>query len=178
MVNPNNLHLIKAELINLNDLIEEYSEASHAYCEELTSDEAKDREYAHHEERINDIEAYLHPVHAWISQAETQLTDQLERIISKGSKQSSKARSRLSARDKERVHLAELKAERPMLQQKQALRAAEENLELELEIVKAEAREKALDEINKEQVPLLSSGTVRPSVVASFPPLSSPGLIS
>ena len=37
MVNPNNLHLIKAELINLNDLIEEYSEASHAYCEELTS---------------------------------------------------------------------------------------------------------------------------------------------
>lgn len=66
MVNPNNLHLVKAELINLNDLIEEFNEASHAYCGELTSDEAKDREYAHHEERINDIKAYLHPVHAWI----------------------------------------------------------------------------------------------------------------
>ena len=35
------------------------------------------------------------------------------------------------------------------------LAPAEENLELELEIVKAEARDKALDEINKEQVPLL-----------------------
>ena len=63
-----------------------------------------------------------------------------------------------------------------MLKQKQALRAAEENLELELEIVKAEAREKALDEIIKEQVPLLSSGTVPPSVVASFPPIVVPSL--
>ena len=124
MVNLTNLHLVKAELINLNDLIEEYNEASHACCEELTSDEATDREYAHHEERINDIEAYLHPVHAWISQSETQLTDQLERVSSKGSRQSSKASSRLFARDKERVHLAELKAERSMLKQKQALRAA------------------------------------------------------
>ena len=63
-----------------------------------------------------------------------------------------------------------------MLKQKQALRAAEGNLELELEIVKAEAREKALDEIDKEQVPLLSSGTVPPSVVASFPPIVVPSL--
>ena len=151
MVNRNNLHLVKAELINLNDLIEEENEASNAYCGELTSDEAKDREYAHHEERINDIRAYLHQVHAWISQAETQLTDQLERASSKGSRQLSKASSRLSARDKERVRLAELTAERSMLKQKQALTATEENLEIELEIVKAEAREKALYEIDKEQ---------------------------
>ena len=176
MVSPTNLHLVKAELINLNDLIEEYSEASHAYCEEATSVEAKDRGYAHHEERINDIEAYLLPVHAWISQAETQLTDQLERISSKGSGQASKVSSRLSARDKERVRLVELKAERSMLKQKQALTAAEGNLELELEVVKAEAREKALDEIDKEQIPLLLSGTVPPSVVSSFPPIVVPSL--
>ena len=43
MVNSNNLHLVKAELINLNDLIEEYKEASHAYCRELTSNEVKPR---------------------------------------------------------------------------------------------------------------------------------------
>ena len=74
MVNSNNLHLLKAELINLNDLIEEYKEVSHAYCRELTNDEAKDQEYAHYEEKINDIMAYLYPVHTWISQAESQQT--------------------------------------------------------------------------------------------------------
>ena len=100
----------------------------------------------------------------------SQLTDQLERASSKGSRQSSKASSRLSARDRERVRLAELKAERSMLKQKQALRAAEEDLELELEIVKAEVREKALDEIDKEQVLPLSCGSGPPSVVASFFP--------
>ena len=71
MVNSNNLHLVKAELIILNDLIEQYKEAFQAYCRELTSDDAKDQEYARHEEKINDIMAYLHPVYAWISQAES-----------------------------------------------------------------------------------------------------------
>ena len=113
--------------------------------------------------------AYLHPVHAWISQAEIQLTDQLERASSKGFGQSSRASSRLSARDKERV-------ERSMLKQKHSLRAAEEDLELELEIVKAEARERALDERDKEQVPLLSSGMVPPSVVTSFSPIVVPSV--
>ena len=58
--------------------------------------------------------------------------------------------SRLSAREKERVRLAELKPERSLLNQRQALRAAEEDLDLELEIVKAETREKALNEMDKE----------------------------
>ena len=97
--------------------------------------------------------AYLHPLHAWISQAESHLTDQLERASSKGSRRSSKRSSRLSARERERVRLAELKAERSMLKQKQALRAAEEDLELELEIVKAEARGKALEELDREHNP-------------------------
>ena len=77
----------------------------------------------------------------------------------------------MSARDKKRVRLAELKAERSMLKQKQALRAAEEDMEL----VKAEARE-GLDEIDKEQVPLLSSGTAPPSLVASFSPIVVPSV--
>ena len=97
--------------------------------------------------------AYLHPLHAWISQAESHLTDQLERASSKGSRRSSKRSSRLSARERERVRLAELKAERSMLKQKQALRAAEEDLKLELEIVKAEARGKALEELDREHNP-------------------------
>ena len=50
----------------------------------------------------------------------------------------------MSARDKERVELPELRAEKSMLKQKQALQAAEEDLKLELGIVKTEAREKVL----------------------------------
>ena len=171
MVDINNLHLVKNELINLNDLIEQYKDAFHAYHEELTDGGDKDREHARHDEKIKDIMAYLHPVYAWVSQAEGRLADQLERASSKGSK-ASKASSRLSARDRERVRLAELKAERSMLKQKQALRAAEEDLELQLEIVKAEAREKALNEIDREQeVPPPSCSSGPPSVVASFSPI-------
>ena len=171
MVDINNLYLVKNELINLNDLIEQYKDAFHAYHEELTDGGDKDREHARHDEKIKDIMAYLHPVYAWVSQAEGRLADQLERASSKGSK-ASKASSQLSARDRERVRLAELKAERSMLKQKQALRAAEEDLELQLEIVKAEAREKALNEIDREQeVPPPSCSSGPPSVVASFSPI-------
>ena len=42
MVNSNNLHLVKNELANLNDLIEHYKETFHAYYKELTDDETKD----------------------------------------------------------------------------------------------------------------------------------------
>lgn len=59
-----------------------------------------------------------------------------------------------------------------MLKQKQALRAAEEDLELQLEIVKAEAREKALNEMDREQeINPLSCGPGPPSAVASFSPI-------
>ena len=60
----------------------------------------------------------------------------------------------MSARDKERVKLAELRAERRslMLKQKQALRAAEENLSLEIEIAKAEVREQALRQMSEYNV--------------------------
>ena len=149
MVDVNNLHLVKKELANLNDLIECYREAFYAYRGDLTNNEDRHREHAHHDERIKDIMAYLYPVHAWVLQAEGRLADQLERASSKGSGPASKASSRLSARDKERVRLAELKVERSLLKQRQALRAAEEDLDLELEIVKAEAREKALNEMDR-----------------------------
>ena len=120
--------------------------------------------------------AYLHPVDAWISQAESHLTDQLERASSKGSRRSSKTSSRLSARERERVRLAGLKAERSMLKQKQALRATEEDLELELEIVKAEVRGKALEELDREHNPPLPCGSSPPSDVASFSPIVIPSV--
>ena len=150
VVDINDLHLVKKELINLNDLIEHYKEAFNAYYGDLTDDEDRRREHAHPDEKIKDIMENLYPVHAWVSQAEGRLADQLERASRKRSERKSKASSRLSARDEERVCLAELKAERSLLNQRQALQAAEEDLDLELEIVKAEAREKALNEMDKD----------------------------
>ena len=172
MVDVNNLHLVKDETMILNDLIEQYREAFSAYYEELTQEKDKDHEHAHYKDRVEDMMAYLHPLHAWISQAEARLIDQLDGRSSKGSERSSKASSRLSARDRERVRLAELKAERLMLKRKQALRAAGEELELEMEIAKTEAREKTLSEIDKEhEAPPPPLGSSPPSVAASFTPI-------
>ena len=172
MVDVNNLHLVKDETMILNDLIEQYREAFSAYYEELTQEKDKDHEHAHYKDKVEDMMAYLHPLHAWISQAEARLIDQLDGRSSKGSERSSKASSRLSARDRERVRLAELKAERLMLKRKQALRAAGEELELEMEIAKTEAREKTLSEIDKEhEAPPPPLGSSPPSVAASFTPI-------
>ena len=172
MVDVNNLHLVKDETMILKDLIEQYREAFSAYYEELTQEKDKDHEHAHYKDKVEDMMAYLHPLHAWISQAEARLIDQLDGRSSKGSERSSKASSRLSARDRERVRLAELKAERLMLKRKQALRAAGEELELEMEIAKTEAREKTLSEIDKEhEAPPPPLGSSPPSVAASFTPI-------
>ena len=172
MVDVNNLHLVKDETAKLIDLIEEYKEAFSTYYQELTNEEDKEHEHAHFKERVEDMMAYLHPLNAWMSQAEARLTDQLDGRSNKGSERSSKASSRLSARDRERVRLAELKAERSMLKRKQALRAAEEDLELDTEIAKTEAREKALSEIDREhETPPPPLGSGPPSVAASFTPI-------
>ena len=80
MVDINNLHLVKKELINLNDLIENYKEAFNAYYGDLTDDEHRRREHAHPDEKIKDIMENLYPVHAWVSQAEGRFADQLRDI--------------------------------------------------------------------------------------------------
>ena len=171
MVDVNNLHLVKDETAKLIDLIEEYKEAFSTYYQELTNEEDEEHEHAISRKGLK-MMAYLHPLNAWMSQAEARLTDQLDGRSNKGSERSSKASSRLSARDRERVRLAELKAERSMLRRKQALRAAEEDLELDTEIAKTEAREKALSEIDREhETPPPPLGSGPPSVAASFTPI-------
>ena len=172
MIDINNLHLVKNEIARLNDLIEQYKEAFSAYYEDLIRDEGKEQERTHHEEKVNDMMVYLQPLHAWLLQAEGRMSDQLEKASSKGSLRSSEASSRLSARDKKRVPLPELKAERSMLKKKQAIRAAEEDLRFKLEIVRAEPREEVLSEIDKEhEAPLLPLDSDLPYLAVSFTPI-------
>ena len=52
---------------------------------------------------------------------------------------------------KEKAKVAELMAERSLLREKIKLQAAEEQLQIDLEIAKAKAREKAFEELEKEQ---------------------------
>lgn len=66
MVDINNLHLVKNELINLNDLIDQFKDAFHVYHSELTDEGDRDREYTHHDDKINDIIAYLRPVYTFV----------------------------------------------------------------------------------------------------------------
>lgn len=66
MVDINNLHLVKNELINLNDLIDQFKDAFHVYHSELTDEGDRDREYTHHDDKINDIIAYLCPVYTFV----------------------------------------------------------------------------------------------------------------
>ena len=81
MVDVNNLHLVKDETMILKDLIEQYREAFSAYYEELTQEKDKDHEHAHYKDKVEDMMAYLHPLHAWISQAEARLIDQLAKDL-------------------------------------------------------------------------------------------------
>ena len=169
MIDANNLHLVKTGITALNDLFKEYLHACDLHLSELTPSEEMDEEQKHHNAKQRDILSYLNEVAAWITHSEQKLSENLETQSTKS--QSSKARSRMSARDKERVKLAELRAEKSMLKQKQALQAAEEDLKLELEIVKAEAREKALAQMSQEQETspqYLGSGS---QSIASFSPL-------
>ena len=63
---------------------------------------------------------------------------------------SSEARFSSYARlQEEKAKIAELKAEKLMLKRKQAIKAAEEELQLDTEIAKVQAREKVFEEINE-----------------------------
>ena len=105
----------------------------------------------------------------WITSSEERFSDGLSEIDDKRSemsRRSNKSRaslksrssnsSRLSrtsslARAEERAKVAELLAEKAMLQKKVQLEAAEKEFELDLKIAKAQAREKALTEIENEK---------------------------
>ena len=123
MIDANNLHLVKTGITALNDLFKEYLHACDLHLSELTPSEEMDEEQKHHNAKQRDILSYLNEVAAWITHSEQELSENLETQSTKS--QSSKASSRMSARDKERVKLAELHAEKSMLKQKQALQAAE-----------------------------------------------------
>lgn len=162
MESENNLHLVKSELDALNTLFRDYQEAYNLHYRELTSEEDQDKELDRYEIKEKSLLEFRKQVVEWISVAEHRLAEELDLISDaksssyKSSHASSRSRksaasSTASARAKEKLRLAELQAERKLLERKQALRAADEALSLETEIAKAQARERVYASLEEGQ---------------------------
>lgn len=161
MTDDNDLHLVKSALDYFNNLFMAYQQVHYEYVDTLSSEVNLELEIQRYESREKSILDFRQQVKDWISRAEDQLSDQLdkdeERKSSKSSKSSRTSKSSresksftsasVSSRTRERVKLAELLAEKAMLKRKQALKVAEEDLKLETEIAKARAREKVYQEM-------------------------------
>ena len=162
MESENNLRLVKSELDVLNILFREYQEAYNLHYRELTSEEDQDKELDRYESKEKSLLEFRKGVMEWISVADHRLARELDLLSDAKSSsykpshastcsRKSTASSTTSVRAKEKLKLAELRAEREMLERKQALRAADEALKLETEIAKAQARERVYGSLEEDQ---------------------------
>ena len=173
-----NLHLVKSALESLNDLFVRYQGAHHDYYSKLSLESDQLEAMNRFEQRQKSFLDFCNQVKSWIVLIENQLSEQLDYASvsevgetkeqrkdipinsdinrSKFSRHYEKSRSSLSERTsssfaqvQEKAKIAELMAEKSMLQGKQAIRAADEELKLDTEIAKAQAREKVFEETNE-----------------------------
>ena len=159
MTDTNNLDVVKTELPQLDILCEQFEYTHNLYLEELDSLEEKERASRHYTDKENDIFEYHKQVANWIMSCEEQISNHLDGLSdtskwSRKSRSSCTSRSSISlqsARLKEKAKVAELMAERSMLQEKLTLQVAEEQLQLDLQIARAQAREKVFAEMEDEQ---------------------------
>ena len=155
MTDYNDLHLVKSALDDMNNLFIEYQNAHREYLDVLTSTENREYETQRYERREKSVLDLRKRVEEWITLREHRLSDHLDESNgvkgSNGTKSlrtqsSHRSTSSVSSRTKERVKVAELLAEKAMLRCKQALDVAEEDLRLDTEIAKAQARERVYGE--------------------------------
>lgn len=159
----NNLHLVKNELTNLDRLCQQFQDAYDRHLYELTLPEDKERAALHFNSKESEIFEYRKQVVDWIRICEKRLSDQLDRLSDKhsGSQQthvsrkSHKSRSSIpsssSAWAQKRAKVVVLLAKKSMLKKKLELEVAEKQLELELMIAKAQAKERAFTKIEEEE---------------------------
>ena len=159
MTDTNNLDVVKTELAQLDILCEHFEYTHNLYLEELDSLEDKDTASRHYADKENDIFEYRKEVANWITSCEEQISNHLDGLSdtskrtrkSRSSRTSRASSSIQSARLKEKAKVAELMAERSMLQEKIKLQVAEEQLQLDLQIARAQAREKVFAEMEEKQ---------------------------
>ena len=180
MEEENNLHLVKSGINDLNTAFREYQEAFDLHYRELISEEDQDKELNRYESKEKSLLEFRKQVMEWISVAERRLAEEFDllseaksssRKSSHASTHSNKssASSTSSARAKEKLRLAELQAEREMLERKQALRAADEALKLETEIAKAKARERVYASLEEDHGNMEDKNEIVPNSKQSQP---------
>lgn len=157
MTDRRNLDVVKAELNQLDSLCQQFHGTHKSYHDQLATSEETEIASRYFNDKESDIFEHRKEVTNWILECEAKISDHLERLSDKrsakscSSRSSRSSRSLQSARMKEKAKVAELMAERSLLREKIKLQAAEEQLQIDLEIAKAKAREKAFEELEKEQ---------------------------
>ena len=179
MSNEENLHLVKSSLIELDKLFTQFQSLHEAIGEQLTSDEDKDKEYDYFISKQSAALEFKNQVMQWIELAEGRLTDKADTSQygssisskrSRSSRHSSKGSAAFS-RERERVKLAEMQAEKSMLRKKYEFQAALEELELETKIAKSRARERVYAMIEIEETAKESASLPNASPIMKSTPL-------
>ena len=156
MIDTNNLHLVKTEITELRSLLEDYINACDSHLSEVPPGEGRDKEQELHGARQGDVLQYLNEVAAWITRSEQSLFENLDTYSTN-------------------TQCSQNYVSKSLLKQRQALQAAEENLNIEMEIAKAEPREQALRQMSEEQEVLSGyCDSSLPSTIASFSALPKP----
>jgi hypothetical protein len=172
-----NLHLVKTELSELDDLFRQFRQAHLEYYQELTCKDEEETEHERFASKETSSLEFRQQVMQWITIAERRITDEID-SASRCSRRSSSSRphskasssSTVSARTRERIQLAEMLAEKSMLKERQELRAAEQKLRaieqeltLDTEIAKSRARERTYAMMEVEESARLSLTCIDPS---------------
>ena len=151
MQNDNNLHQVKTELDNYDQLFLSYQDAHDSLCQAIPEEVNKDSEVQRFNMHENAVIQFRASVQRWIGDAENRLSDQLDRrsVRSRSSRQSRSTTSTKRSRTHEKAKLAALLIERERTEaqqelacKKQALETEEKKFQLDLEIEKTRAREK------------------------------------
>ncbi|XP_071088920.1 uncharacterized protein [Haliotis cracherodii] len=155
MERGDNLHLVKMSYQHLNELFDQYTMCFDAYFAALETEELKSIESKSNTEKEHDFIKYRDHVSQWISNIEVQLADNIDSASRSSFKSTSSTRS---ARAKERARLAELLTEKVKFEDIRKL----EEIKLDIEIAKAEARERVYAEMES------------PSFQTTVPPIVKP----
>ena len=143
MVDEDNLHIVKSELMVFNEYCVMYQSAHVSLCDVLHSENDTDIEIKRYEDRQTSIIDFRGQVADWIRKAERHLSDDCESASRAGSARSSRSsQSTVSAIAIEKARIAELMIEKGMLRKQHNLRIQLDELTLEVEIAKAQARER------------------------------------
>ena len=144
MKDEHNLHHAKRLFEGVCDGFDQYKDEHMNYVAQLNEDDQIPEQEQFEKRQLAQLK-FQNEVTEWICRAESNLSDTLSTAQSSRSGSAS-CHSSTSSRLRERAKIGELLAEKAMLKRKQALRAAEEEMNLELEIAKSHARENAYAE--------------------------------